>query len=344
MIADEIQSGLGRTGKWFAYQHYGILPDITTLAKPLAGGLPLGAMLCTEAVSRAIHPGMHGTTFGGGPLACAVAIAVIDEMKSTNLLDHVTSVGDYFKQALSGLQAKHPSIVEVRGKGLMLAAQLDSAELAKAVLAQLLARKVIINRTDENVLRFLPPFILAKRTRRHDHSGHRCGSHRQAERPSTSTPNKPSPREVDSCPQTFNAGSALAPETENVASAVAESLAGRDLCSISDFTSAEVKTVLQLAHRVKQRPQDYRWALDARQMVMFFEKASLRTRVTFEAGINTLGGNAIFVDQTQSPLGERESLADMARNLERWVSLIVLRTYSHDTITEMADFATVPGD
>jgi acetylornithine/N-succinyldiaminopimelate aminotransferase len=117
-------------------------------------------MLCTEAVSQAIHPGMHGTTFGGGPLACAVAIAVIDEMKSTNLLHHVTSVGEYFKQQLSGLQAKHPSILDVRGKGLMLAAQLDSPELAKTVLTHLLARKIIINRTDETVLRFLPPFIL----------------------------------------------------------------------------------------------------------------------------------------------------------------------------------------
>jgi acetylornithine/N-succinyldiaminopimelate aminotransferase len=160
LIADEIQSGLGRTGKWFAYQHYGIQPDIATLAKPLAGGLPLGVMLCTEAVSQAIRPGMHGTTFGGGPLACAVAIAVIDEMKSTNLLNHVTNVGNYFKQSLTELQAKHPSIIDVRGKGLMLAAQVDSPELAKAVLEQLLARNIIINRTDETVLRFLPPFIL----------------------------------------------------------------------------------------------------------------------------------------------------------------------------------------
>ncbi len=126
------------------------------------------------------------------------------------------------------------------------------------------------------------------------------------------------------------------------ASSAAESLQGRDLCSIADFTGAEIKAVLQLAHRVKRTPRDYRHALDAKQMVMFFEKASLRTRVTFETAINTLGGNAIFVDQTQSPLGERESLADMARNLERWVSLIVLRTYSHETITEMAHFATVP--
>jgi acetylornithine aminotransferase/acetylornithine/N-succinyldiaminopimelate aminotransferase len=163
LVADEIQSGLGRTGKWFAYQHYGIQPDITTIAKPLAGGLPLGAMLCTEEVARAIHPGMHGTTFGGGPLACAVAIAVIDHMKTTNLLEHVTAVGTYFQEGLKNLQAKHSSIVEVRGKGLMVAAQLDSAELAKAVLAKLLERRILINRTDETVLRFLPPFILEPR-------------------------------------------------------------------------------------------------------------------------------------------------------------------------------------
>jgi acetylornithine/N-succinyldiaminopimelate aminotransferase len=162
LVADEIQAGLGRTGKWCAYQHYGIQPDITTLAKPLAGGLPLGAMLCTEEVSRAIHPGMHGTTFGGGPLACAVAIAVIDAMKSTNMLDHIDSVGSYFHQALSTLQAKHPSILAVRGKGLMLAAELESAELAKTVLAAMLERRILINRTDETVLRFLPPFILER--------------------------------------------------------------------------------------------------------------------------------------------------------------------------------------
>ena len=121
-----------------------------------------------------------------------------------------------------------------------------------------------------------------------------------------------------------------------------EALAGRDLCSIADFSTIEIAAVLRLAHQVKADPGKYRWALDAKQMVMFFEKASLRTRLTFETAINTLGGNAIFVDQTQSPLGERESLADMSRNLERWVSVIVLRTYAHDTITEMAQYAACP--
>jgi len=122
----------------------------------------------------------------------------------------------------------------------------------------------------------------------------------------------------------------------------AESLAGRDLCSIADFTTGEIAAIMQLAHDVKKNPGDYRWALDAKQMVLCFEKASLRTRLTFETAINTLGGNAIFVDQTQSPLGERESLADIARNLDRWVSVIVLRTYAHETITEMAQYSAVP--
>jgi acetylornithine/N-succinyldiaminopimelate aminotransferase len=162
LVIDEIQAGFGRTGKWCAYQHYGVLPDITTLAKPLAGGLPLGAMLCTEAVSTAMHPGMHGTTFGGGPLACAVAIAVIDAMDQSHLLDHVAEVGAYFKHQLETLAASHPSVAEVRGMGLMLAIDLDSAELAKTVAAEMMARRILINRTSETVLRFLPPYILEK--------------------------------------------------------------------------------------------------------------------------------------------------------------------------------------
>ncbi|ADW68948.1 ornithine carbamoyltransferase [Granulicella tundricola] len=119
-------------------------------------------------------------------------------------------------------------------------------------------------------------------------------------------------------------------------------LNGRDLCSISDLTVSEMAAIMELGHTVKESPEDFRHALDAKQMVLFFEKASLRTRLTFEAAINTLGGNAVFVDQTQSPLGERESIPDMAHNIERWMSLIVLRTYSHDTITEFAACSKVP--
>jgi len=177
LIADEIQCGMGRTGKWCAYQHFGVQPgaptdrsssvgwkpDVTTVAKPLAGGIPMGAVLCTEEVARSFHPGMHGTTFGGGPLACAVACAVIDTIEKENLLAHVTETGDYFQAQLRTLASRHAAIVDVRGIGLMVAAELDSADLAKLTVAEMLKRHILINCTSETVLRFLPPYIL-KRT------------------------------------------------------------------------------------------------------------------------------------------------------------------------------------
>ncbi|HZL53194.1 MAG TPA: aspartate aminotransferase family protein [Terracidiphilus sp.] len=162
LIVDEIQAGMGRTGKWCAYQHYGIQPDITTLAKPLAGGIPLGVVLCTEEVARSFHPGVHGTTFGGGPLACAVGIAVIDAIEKDGLLANATAVGDYFQEQLRGLKKKHEAIVDVRGKGLMVAAELDSAELGKRTVTEMLKRHILINCTSDTVLRFLPPFILER--------------------------------------------------------------------------------------------------------------------------------------------------------------------------------------
>jgi acetylornithine/N-succinyldiaminopimelate aminotransferase len=163
LIADEIQSGLGRTGEWFAYQHYGILPDITTLAKPIASGLPMGVMLCTDEAARAFTPGAHGTTFGGGPLACAVAITVIDTMKQTDLLAYIRDVGGYFKQQLEALAQRHDCITDVRGMGVMLGVELDSATLATKAASEMMARHIIINRTSETVLRFLPPYILERK-------------------------------------------------------------------------------------------------------------------------------------------------------------------------------------
>jgi acetylornithine aminotransferase/acetylornithine/N-succinyldiaminopimelate aminotransferase len=162
LLADEIQSGLGRTGEWCAYQHYGILPDVTTLAKPLGGGIPIGAMLCTEEAARAFSPGMHGTTFGGGPLACAVAIAVIDTIRRDNLLDHIRETGKYFFEQLQSLVERQTAVVEGRGKGLMLGMEVANAELAKYLVAQMMERHIVINRTSETVLRFLPPFILER--------------------------------------------------------------------------------------------------------------------------------------------------------------------------------------
>jgi acetylornithine aminotransferase/acetylornithine/N-succinyldiaminopimelate aminotransferase len=162
VIVDEIQAGMGRTGKWCAYQHFGIQPDITTLAKPLAGGIPMGATLCTNEVARAFHAGMHGTTFGGGPFACAVATAVIDHIEKEHLLDHVVEIGEYFQVQLCKLAERHSYIIDVRGKGVMIAAELNTADLAKHIVTEMLKRHIVINCTSDTVLRFLPPYIFER--------------------------------------------------------------------------------------------------------------------------------------------------------------------------------------
>jgi acetylornithine/N-succinyldiaminopimelate aminotransferase len=160
LILDEIQCGLGRTGRYFAYQHYGVRPDVVTVAKPLAAGLPLGAILTTNRVALGMHPGLHGTTFGGGPLSCAVAITFLKTLDG--LLHQIQERGEYFRWRLETLAAKHKSIREVRGLGLMLGLEVDSSDTAKGVLGKLLQQGIIINRTNENVLRFLPPYTIEK--------------------------------------------------------------------------------------------------------------------------------------------------------------------------------------
>ena len=147
----------------FAYQHYGLKPDIVTLAKPLAAGLPLGAVLATDKVARAIKPGMHGTTFGGGPLTCAAALAVLDVIEREKLVARARDLGSYFLARLRLLARKHKSVKEARGLGLMLALELKDEDKAKAVHQKLMEDGIIINRTHGTVLRFLPPYIVTRR-------------------------------------------------------------------------------------------------------------------------------------------------------------------------------------
>jgi acetylornithine/N-succinyldiaminopimelate aminotransferase len=161
LLVDEIQCGLGRTGKYFAYQHYGITPDIVTVAKPLAAGLPLGAVLTSERVAAGMHPGLHGTTFGGGPLACAVAIEFLQQLD--RLLGPIAKLGEYFLGKLEELKSRRPQVQAVRGIGLMLAIELDSTETARAVVRRLLDGGILINRTHDTVLRFLPPYIIEQK-------------------------------------------------------------------------------------------------------------------------------------------------------------------------------------
>ncbi len=162
LILDEIQSGMGRSGKFFAYEKYGIKPDIVTLAKGLAGGVPIGAFICTEEVAQAFKPGDHGTTFGGNPLACAAANVVLDTIPNEKFLAHVEEVGAYFKGRLLELQKKYPEqIGEIRGEGLILGAQLDKPKRSGVeIVNECMKRGAIINCTVGTVLRFIPPLIV----------------------------------------------------------------------------------------------------------------------------------------------------------------------------------------
>jgi acetylornithine/N-succinyldiaminopimelate aminotransferase len=160
-VADEIQCGLGRTGRWFAYQKYGLQPDAVVVAKPLAAGLPLAAIIARDAVAQAFSPGMHGTTFGGGPLQCRLALKVLEILERPGFLEQVREVGTYFRAQLEALQSELDVIREVRGEGLMLAAEL--AVPCKAVVRQALEAGFLMNCTQEKVLRFLPPLILERR-------------------------------------------------------------------------------------------------------------------------------------------------------------------------------------
>ena len=159
LIFDEIQSGMGRTGKLFAYEHFGVKPDIVTLAKGLAGGVPIGAFVVTDEVAGAFHAGDHGTTFGGNPLACAAANVVLDTVQKEGILGHVDKVGAYFREKLEGFRKKHPTLIkEVRGMGLLLGMELTTE--GRGIVDECLAQGAIINCTAGNVLRFVPPLIV----------------------------------------------------------------------------------------------------------------------------------------------------------------------------------------
>lgn len=160
LIADEIQCGLGRTGRYFAYQQFPSRPDLVVVAKPLAAGLPLGAILATEAVASRVSPGLHGTTFGGGPLACAVALEFLKTVEDSHLLENIRARRAELHAGLENLATQFSFIREIRGEGLMIGVEL-SAEGAPFV-AEANQRGLLINCTHDHTLRLLPPFIVTK--------------------------------------------------------------------------------------------------------------------------------------------------------------------------------------
>jgi len=160
LMLEEVQTGMGRTGQLFAYQQFGVEPDVMTLAKGIAGGVPMGALLATDRVAAAFVPGTHASTFGGNPLASAAGLAVAGEILSEGFLDQVRSKGGYLRSKLEDLASRHDSIREVRGLGLMQAADLKTpgGDIALAMRD----RGILVNCTCETVLRFLPPLVVSE--------------------------------------------------------------------------------------------------------------------------------------------------------------------------------------
>lgn len=161
LIFDEVQTGVARTGKWFAYMHSGVKPDILTFAKGIGGGLPVAGFAVPERLAHVFKPGDHGGTFGGNPLACAAVYATLTTIKSEGLVDKVAEKGEYFKNELRKLQEKYPDkVTDVRGCGLMLG--MEIAGEGKPIVESCLANNVIVNCTAGNVIRIVPPLIISK--------------------------------------------------------------------------------------------------------------------------------------------------------------------------------------
>ncbi len=158
LVAEEVQCGLGRTGRLFAYEHAGITPDLLTLAKPLGGGLPMGAVLLREDLAAAIHVGDHGSTFGGNPVAAAAALAVLDTLTAPGFLDGVARRGEQLFRGLRALKRKHAQVVDVRGLGLMAGVQFEGA--SGPVVKGLREQGVLATKAGDDVLRLLPPLVV----------------------------------------------------------------------------------------------------------------------------------------------------------------------------------------
>ncbi|HTN71568.1 MAG TPA: aminotransferase class III-fold pyridoxal phosphate-dependent enzyme, partial [Methylomirabilota bacterium] len=161
LIFDEVQTGMGRTGKLFGYEHFGVTPDIMTLAKALGGGLPIGAMLAREDVAKSFVPGSHASTFGGNPLVCSVGLAVMKTLLKGGVLKNCVRMGKFFVQGLEKLKDRFSFVRGIRGKGLLLGLELE-IEGAK-IVDQCMAEGLLINCTASKVLRFVPPLTITEK-------------------------------------------------------------------------------------------------------------------------------------------------------------------------------------
>jgi len=310
LILDEVQCGIGRSGKWFAYQHCGLKPDVVVLAKGLAGGLPIGATLVANKGMGILEPGDHGTTFGGNPLVTATALAVLDTIEHQDLLEHTAQLGAFFADALRRL----PGVVEVRGKGLILGAILDKP-IARDVVRGCFERKLIINATDDLSLRFVPPLVVSEE------------------------------QLIRALGTIAEVMGVEMPSIARTMKVVVEPRSLHDFLSIDDLSVDQMEEILDLAAYSKKRramAPSVIQPLEGRTVAMVFEKQSLRTRVSFETAIRELGGHPIHLGKDSIAMGSREPIKDVATNLASWCNLIVARLYWHRHLLELAEHSNVP--
>ena len=309
LMLDEVQCGMGRSGKWFAFQHYDLQPDVLILAKGLGGGVPIAATLAAGKAADIFEPGDHGSTFGGNPLACATALAVIDTIEHQDLMDRATDMGAILSAGLASMGFK------VTGKGLMIGATLEEP-VARNYVRQCFEKKLIINATDEYSLRFVPPLIV-----------------NESQIASA----------LGTLAQVMGIAAPALPPVGVRWTSAAQPL--HDVLSIDDLSQTQIEEVLALAAFSKHRRQvapSVITAVENRTVAMVFEKQSLRTRVSFESAIRELGGQAIHLGKGDIAMGSREPIKDVAQNLSRWCNMIVARLYWQKHLQELAEYADVP--
>lgn len=309
LIFDEVQCGMGRTGSWFSWQQVGVKPDLMCLAKGLGSGMPIGACVAAGKAADVLEPGDHGSTLSGSPITCAVGLAVVDTIEHQGILANVTKVGAAFKKALEALG---DPIEEVTGRGLMLGVVLNKP-IAKDIVAKAFEKRVIFSATDEYKLRFVPPLIVTE-------------------------------EQVDHCVSVL--AELLGKKHVHVAAGHATRPQPlHDVLAIDDLSDAQINEVLDLAAYLKERRHIAPAAIspvENRTVALVFEKPSLRTRVSFEAAIQELGGHAVYLSKADIGMGQREAIKDIASNLSGWAAAIVARLYWHRDIEELAQFATAP--
>ena len=320
LVLDEVQCGMGRTGKLFAHEWAGITPDVMAVAKGIGGGFPLGAFLATKEAAKGMVAGTHGSTFGGNPLAMAVGNAVLDAVLEPGFLEHVQAMSLRLKQAAG---ARSRTNTPTSSRRCAAAACLTGIKVKPPygdVVDACADEKLLTVGAGDNVVRLLPPLNV---TEAGDRRRLRTRLARGAGAP------RPSPPEACQLREAQRHG------------------APRHFLDIDRIDAGTLRRILDMAHAMKKagkrvpaklRPDGIADAV----LMLIFEKPSTRTRVSFDVAMRQLGGQTIALNHTDLQIGRGEPISDTAKVLSRYVDAIMIRANKHETLTELAEHATVP--